>query len=147
MRMDHKHILALCVCAFVIALDQLLKFLSQHVLYSPTYGTYLAWEPFLNPGIAFGLPVPWYVQLVVTPFLLWGIYRWATREMHRAATPLALGLVFGGALSNAIDRMLVQVTIDYLRIGTAVINLADVSVIIGIATLFLISSHTDKTTP
>lgn len=141
MHRAQNHILALRVCGFVILTDQLLKYLSVHILHTPTYGKYIAWEPFLNPGIAFGIPLPWWVQLVVTPFLLWGIYRWATRNQRAGLSPLAFGLVLGGACSNAIDRILFRVTLDYLRIGTAVINLADVAVVCGILLLLIASRH------
>jgi len=42
-----------------------------------------------------------------------------------------------GALSNLIDRVLFSITIDYLRIFTSVINIADIMIVAGVVLLVL----------
>jgi len=53
---------------------------------------------------------------------------------------ISLGLILFGALSNYIDRVLFGATIDYIRLFTAVINLADVMIVGGVG-LLLVKSY------
>ena len=46
-------------------------------------------------------------------------------------------LVFTGALSNLIDRMVYGYTVDYFLILTGVINLADVMIVAGFVIYFV----------
>lgn len=49
--------------------------------------------------------------------------------------PFAFYLIIAGAISNYIDRVFFAVTIDYLRVLTSVINLADVMIVGGVILL------------
>ncbi len=141
-------------------LDQTLKWLSLHNWhYDLLLNSYMGWHPFLNPGIAFGLPVPQVVILSLTfPVLLIlvaKIYDSAVQIKIAADTnrkrQLFLswaGLVFilAGATSNFIDRVLYRVTVDYFLLYTAIINLADVMIVVGFA-LYFISILNNKKLP
>jgi signal peptidase II len=114
----------------------------------------LALTPFLdlvltwNPGISYGLfpqegPVGQWALLalkVIAVVLLW---IWLARASSRL-TAVALGLIIGGAIGNAIDRLAYGAVADFVHfhITTAsfnfswyVFNIADVAIVIGVAAL------------
>ena len=101
-----------------------------------------------NTGISYG----WFQQegpfgqwallalKVIAVALLW---IWLARA-HSRPTALALGLIIGGAIGNAIDRFLYGAVADFvlLHLETAswrfnwyVFNLADVAIVAGVAVL------------
>jgi len=126
---------------FFIFFDQWLKFLARNfpearISPFPWFG----WEYFANPGIAFSLPFPNLLLIILTPFILAWLFvaiffknTAVTNNLSAYNLQLRLGvcLIFSGALSNLIDRILFAATIDYLRIFTSVINLADVMIVLG----------------
>lgn len=101
-----------------------------------------------NTGISYG----WFQQ--EGPFGQWALlalkaiavallWIWLTRA-HSRPTALALGLIIGGALGNAIDRLAYGAVADFvlLHLETAawqfnwyVFNLADVAIVAGVAVL------------
>lgn len=93
---------------------------------------WLGWELFRNPGIAFGIPLP---QIIVIPLtvliLVGGLVYIAKKEQRTAHMILGTSLIIFGALSNLVDRLVYGETIDYIRIVTSVINLADVMIVVG----------------
>jgi len=132
---------------FLFVIDQLLKYFARinpqvtNYLWKP----WLGWEFFGNTGIAFSLPVPNWLVVVATPLLLCGLVYWLTGLLGKKGgncyLPLGLSsgrrlsaicLILFGALSNYIDRILFGFTIDYLRVLTGVINLADVMIVLGV---------------
>ena len=130
-----------------LLLDQLLKYLALHSFnLEHTYFGVIGWKPFLNPGVAFSLPVPQVIILLFTlPVLLllaFLIYQsFVQPGKNSPGLNLALSLVFFGALSNLIDRLLYQHTVDYILIFTAVLNLADVMIVAGFLIYLLLSTH------
>jgi signal peptidase II len=129
-----------CVSGFFLLLDQSLKYVART---SPDYTWYvikpwLGWEYFQNSGIAFSLPVPNWLILLVTPFVLFALCILLQKVIHKSL-PQSTGLIFimAGAVSNYIDRVLFGVTIDYVRLLTAVINLGDVLIVGGLLLLLL----------
>ncbi|HLD31823.1 MAG: hypothetical protein A2231_07210 [Candidatus Firestonebacteria bacterium RIFOXYA2_FULL_40_8] len=83
------------------------------------------WE---NTGIAFSLPFPNWLLLVLTPIV---ILLLAFLLFHQPRYPWAIMLVITGATSNLVDRFLYSITIDYLHFFTSIFNLADVLIIGG----------------
>jgi signal peptidase II len=57
----------------------------------------------------------------------------------------ATGLVVGGAAGNVVDRVLFGSVRDYLVVGPVVVNLADVAVLIGIASAYRARATTART--
>lgn len=123
----------------IIIFDQGMKWWMRHLAYTGhTFSSsFLAIDYFENPGIAFGIPFPTIPLLILTITLL------GVLVMHRTKTPQdrrpsewVYALIAAGALSNFVDRAVLGITIDYLRIGVSVLNLADISIIVG-ALLFL----------
>lgn len=119
----------------LVAVDQAFKWYSQHLL--PPQGVFLVpgllgLEPFQNPGIAFGIPVPGLVLTLGSLALALGFGAVGLRRRNLGAL-----LVAAGGLSNAFDRIVFGVTFDYVRLGPwSLVNLADGMIVAGLA-LFL----------
>lgn len=131
---------------FLLA-DRFLKHFSLYQWSNPQLWHGLAgWEPSLNPGVAFSLPVPNQVVVILTvPILLiLGWLLFVAIKNDQKINQWALGLIILGALSNLIDRVLYHHTIDYLRLLTMVINLADLMITGGFV-LYLLKNFQKKT--
>ncbi len=128
---------------FFVALDQFLKFQSRHAWNSPhLLSSFFGWQPFLNPGVAFGLPLPnWLVILLTLPILALLSWQLLCPSLSTSTETLNLKTYFlkcaplagllSGALSNLFDRILYQHTVDYWLVVTAIINLADILIVVG----------------
>jgi signal peptidase II len=102
----------------------------------------------MNPGISFG----WFqndsalaqiVLMTIKAIAVIVLAVWMARSRTLLAT-LALGLIIGGAIGNAIDRFAYGAVVDFalfhLQIGGNrwewyVFNLADVAIVAGVAAL------------
>lgn len=99
-----------------------------------------------NRGVSYGLFTQegelgrWLlIGFGVVGALIFGWWLWTTRRLLPA---LALGLVIGGALSNAIDRLLHGAVADFFLFHVGgfewyVFNLADVWIVAGVIGLVL----------
>ena len=130
---------------FLFLFDRFLKFQALHRwpgarLLHP----YLGWDPFHNPGVAFSLPLPnWLILVLTAPIILLLGYLLASQfRQPPIANFLSLVLVFAGALSNFIDRLWYGFTVDYLQIATGVINLSDLLILAGFVLYFCCKSKT-----
>lgn len=102
----------------------------------------------LNPGISFGWlqndsPLAQIALLIVKAVAVVVLAIWMARSRTVLAT-VALGLIIGGAIGNAIDRLAYGAVVDFalfhVRIGGDtfnwyVFNLADVAIVAGVAAL------------
>jgi signal peptidase II len=144
---------ALIVAMLTCAADQALKFWllngvhladSRGIALGPFVDIVLAW----NTGISYGLfpqestAGVWGLMAfkVVAVVLLWA---WLTRAQTRL-TAAALGLILGGAVGNALDRLHWPGVMDFVlfHIDTAgftfhwyVFNFADVAIVAGVVAL------------
>lgn len=130
--MRHK-ILPILLGIGVFVFDQILK---AAALTHPQAHWYfikpwLGWEYFPNPGIAFSVPIPNAAVIALTPVILFLIGWWWVRQSGKKNWTAA-SLVLAGALSNFLDRLRLEITVDYLRILYSVINLADIAIVLGI---------------
>lgn len=108
----------------------------------------------LNDGVSFGMLggiVPWWglvaLALAIMAWLL--IWLWRTPDRMTAA---ALGLIVGGALGNALDRLRYQAVPDFLDFHYGSyhwpsFNLADVTIFCGAALLFWDGIRVSKAKP
>jgi signal peptidase II len=151
---------ALVVCA----LDQAAKFWLLHIYdlgakgaigLTPFFDLVLIW----NKGISYGLfqqegPFGQWVLLAVKATAIILLAIWLVRSDSKL-TALSLGLIIGGALGNAIDRMAYGAVADFLlftpRLGDwgfpYVFNLADSSIVAGVVGLLydsLFGDHAAK---
>ena len=142
---------AYALAAFVIVADQLSKHWILFVYDLPArFSTPIA-GPFSltmvwNRGVSFGLfradadLVRWILTLfsicVAVALAIW------VRKAHRPLLGVGLGLVIGGAIGNAIDRIRFGAVVDFLdfqRLGFFpwVFNVADSAITIGVVFLLL----------
>ena len=101
-----------------------------------------------NKGISYGLfqqdgPLGQWVLLALTAIAVALLWIWLARSTSRL-TAVSLGLIIGGAVGNAIDRMAYGAVADFvlLHLTTAsfsfkwyVFNLADAAIVAGVAGL------------
>jgi signal peptidase II len=111
---------------------------------TPFFDLVLAW----NPGISFGWlqndgPLAQTALLAVKAVAVIVLAIWMARSRTVLAT-VALGLIIGGAIGNAIDRVTYGAVVDFalfhVRIGGQqydwyVFNIADVAIVAGVAAL------------
>lgn len=120
----------------VIGFDQAAKWAAQHLLPGEGVLLFPGWfhlELFRNPGIAFGILVPPLLLTIGSLVTGLGFTGWG---LQKNSIPTIL--IGAGGISNAIDRLFLGVTIDYLRLGPwSLVNLADMAIFLGLA-LFLI---------
>lgn len=135
MKKHTRTFLAFALGGCFLFVDQVLKYVAFH---HPEYTKYiidpwLGWEYFENPGIAFSLPFPNALLLILTPIIVLGLAMLFVKTSKEAKLSFQLGvaLVIGGAISNFADRVLHAFTIDYLRILTSIINIADIMIVAG----------------
>jgi signal peptidase II len=137
----------------VLVLDQLSKLWLLYVFdiahrgavtVTPFFDLVLAW----NPGISFGWfqndsPTAQIVLMLVKAVAVIVLAVWMARSQTLLAT-VALGLIIGGAVGNAIDRFAYGAVVDFalfhVQIGGNtlnwyVFNLADVAIVAGVAAL------------
>ncbi len=131
------------VFSIVLAADQLIKYWLLDKL--SVVGEFSLWggrltvHLFPNAGIAFGIPIGgiWLVVLLsgVVALLLFLYFKYLRSDFPWS--PLALGLVLGGAASNnLIDRLRFGYVIDYLDFHWfPVFNLADAAIVAGVIIL------------
>ena len=110
-----------------------------------------------NKGISYGLfqtegPLGQWVLLGIKVAAVVALAVWLTRTRDRL-TAVALGLIIGGAIGNAIDRLAYGWVFDfvYFHVRTAtwqfnryVLNLADVAIVAGVAGLLYDSLFGDR---
>ncbi len=110
-----------------------------------------------NTGISYGLfqthgPLGQWLLLAVKALAVALLWFWLTRAGSRL-TALALGLIIGGAVGNAIDRLAYGWVADFVffHVSTAtwrfdwyVFNLADVAIVAGVIGLLYESLIGDR---
>ena len=119
----------------------------------PGFDLVLTW----NTGISYGWfqqegPFGQWALLALKAIAVMLLWLWLARARSRL-TAVALGLIIGGALGNAIDRVAHGAVADYvlLYLRTAslsfdwyVFNLADVAIVAGVAGLLYESLFADR---
>ncbi|MCY4151895.1 MAG: signal peptidase II [Aestuariivita sp.] len=136
------------VSLIAFSLDQLSKLgvtrilgLNQHlnIAVLPPYIQFRYGE---NRGINFGLlsdapDVMRWVLVVFSALVVLAVGWWVRKQTESRAIVIAAGLLIGGALGNAIDRLLLGHVIDFLNMSCCrienpyVFNLADVFIVCG----------------
>lgn len=143
----------LVVIILTVAVDQATKLwllrvfdlgAHQPVRFGPFIDLVLAW----NTGISFSLlqqvgPLGQWALLAIKLIAVLLLWIWLAHASSRM-TALALALIIGGAIGNAIDRVLHGAVVDFVlfHITTAtwtfrwyVFNLADVGIVAGVVGL------------
>jgi len=138
---------------FVLALfavDRLLKVFFYQI--SPereifVFGHWVKLNLATNSGVAFGLPLNFYVLIVLYAVILVALVwflMWFYRQ-RKVSLILFVCLVIAGAFSNLLDRFYFGGVIDYIDVKYySVFNLADIMIVVGIIGLALKSFKTKK---
>jgi signal peptidase II len=100
-----------------------------------------------NSGIAFGLfsSATSIVIALTTLAVVWMLVFFARSGARHPVLPVALGFVLGGSVSNLIDRVRLGHVTDFLDLRFwPAFNLADLFIVVGVATLFGALAGTDR---
>ncbi|MGH7343647.1 MAG: signal peptidase II [Candidatus Rokuibacteriota bacterium] len=142
------------IAVAVVVLDQITKLLALDGL---TLGVpvvliegFLALTLVMNPGLAFGLlagiPASWrWVVGLLSLVALVVLLRVALRILPSGGwrEQSAIGLIFGGAVGNLIDRTRFGAVVDFVDVYVRgwhwpAFNVADSAITVGVATLALV---------
>ncbi len=147
--------LAIFIC------DQASKYLVVHLLNLRVIGELDVWSPYLNlrmtwnSGINFGLFgnggdfVRWVWVGLAIIISIWVVI-WVMRERLGKVAQISAGFMIGGALGNAIDRIIYGAVADFLNMSCCgfenpyAFNIADVGVALGAFGLILFSGNSQS---
>ena len=127
----------------ILGFDQITKILIYGTVSKSIIGNFLWFESTLNTGVAFSMfegksfiffIVAFIASIVICYFIC--SKRWLKTKTEK----LALGLILGGTISNAIDRLIFGGVRDFIYlkfINFAIFNIADMAITIG-AILFCV---------
>lgn len=151
----------LLLAGAIVALDQITKLIALGRLSLgvpvPLIEGLLSLTLVLNPGLAFGLlggiPPAWrWVVAALSLVALAVLARVALRVLPTGGWPgrLAIGLIFGGAVGNLIDRARFGAVVDFVDVHWRgwhwpAFNVADSAITVGVALLAL-RLMTDRST-
>jgi signal peptidase II len=114
---------AIFLFAFLVAIDQLSKFIIRH-----SGGFYIC-----NSGVAFGIKIPIiliYALCLIFILLIWK-FIWL-RQTWRSQGNFAIILIASGSISNLIDRFRFGCVVDFIDLHFwPIFNLADVFICLG----------------
>jgi len=93
-----------------------------------------------NTGAAFGFFKEGSMVFTVLAFIVIGLILYYYPQVEKVDWPLriAMSMQLGGAIGNLIDRLTIGHVTDFISVGTfAVFNVADASISVGAAILFV----------
>ncbi|MBY5324370.1 signal peptidase II [Rhizobium leguminosarum] len=150
-------LLRMAVAALIaIGLDQISKFVvvqwldlvSLQVI--PVVPPYLVFVMAWNEGVNFGMLSQYGSRWALVAFSLavsLALVAWARNSRGRTM-PVALGFVAGGALGNALDRIIYGAVADFLNTSCCGIsnpysfNVADIFVFLGVGMILVVGGRT-----
>jgi signal peptidase II len=145
--------LAALTAVAVLVLDQITKVVALRRLQPgapvPVIDGFFSLTLVMNPGLAFGMlsttPEAWRWVVAALSIAALAVLGWIGIRMVAAGgwwAPTALGLVFGGAVGNLIDRARFGAVVDFLDFywkgwHWPAFNVADSAISVGVALLAL----------
>lgn len=141
--------------SFVFLLDQAIKW--YFVLKGYMHGDLVYQTPIIsllfvyNKGVAFSMFAflqEWlkYIQIALLVGVV--VYIWRNKEIL-VAHCVALGFIFGGGISNVLDRFLHGGVVDYIfwhyKFEFAIFNFADIMINVGVILILYKVLRKDKT--
>ncbi len=124
----------LVMAGAIIVFDQLSKRLALDYFAAypvPLFKDKIFLSFYLNDGLAFSLPAPFWLTLLVLPVGLFLLIRYYQKQPKQLPF-FSFVLLFTGGVSNLIDRFVYGKVIDFIEIsGVSVFNLADIMIVCG----------------
>jgi signal peptidase II len=143
--------LAVVIAVVVLVLDQITKYLALAHLHpaAPVHiiDGFFSLTLVMNPGLAFGFlgstPEAWrwiVALLSIGALAVLGVVGFRLMPTGGVLSALAIGLVFGGAIGNLIDRARFGAVVDFLdfywrEYHWPAFNVADSAISVGVALL------------
>ena len=142
-----SYLLLIPISGSIIVLDQITKAIVRNHLdfgeiWAPwpwlvPYARIVHWS---NTGVAFGLFQGQGLLFTILAFIIAAaiFYYYPKFSEQDWALRLALGMQFGGAIGNLIDRLTIGHVTDFISLGNfPVFNIADSSITVGVAVMIL----------
>ena len=104
----------------------------------------------INKGVAFGIPLGYAFQLIVSIMILGMLVYFGVRyilpsKRNSFIIQFLLGIIIGGALGNLINRIQLGYVIDYIVLKPIpVFNIADIGITLGLIFLFILTYNEQK---
>jgi len=111
-------------------------------------GDFIVVLPFMNLHMAYNRGISysllsddsraWQYALATFAFLVAiGLIIWLLRDSHSRVAAISIGLIIGGAIGNAIDRLYLPGVADFVQLHAAgyswyIFNVADVAIVVGV---------------
>ena len=141
----------------VIGFDQLSKFLVYGNVARSIIGNFLWFESTLNTGVAFSMFSGNSIVFFIIACLASAVFCYfiiSKKWLESRWEKISIGLILGGTISNAIDRLIFAGVRDFIYlkfINFAIFNVADMAIVIGailfsIYSIFLRDKKTDDRT-
>jgi len=111
--------------------------LPESLVWLHPYARIVHWS---NTGAAFGLFKEGSMVFTVLAFIVIGLILYYYPQVEKVDWPLriAMSMQLGGAIGNLVDRLTIGHVTDFISVGTfAVFNVADASISVGAAILFV----------
>jgi len=125
----------------LFALDRITKFWVTNAL-SPGQELWPSWPVHIlyteNSGAAFSIlpEADWLFLAVALGVVLAIVWKWRMLALQPAWVQLGVGLLLGGAIANALDRVSQGFVVDFIQIPHwPVFNVADSGITIGVVLL------------
>ena len=121
-------------------------------VFAPFLNFRMAWNYGVNFGLFSGQSEVQRTALILIALGISAVVAiWAIRQGRGRLTPVAAGLLIGGALGNALDRLIYGAVVDFLNMSCCgienpfVFNLADVAIFLGAIGLMFAPQPQDPT--
>ena len=121
-------------------------------VFAPFLNFRMAWNYGVNFGLFSGQSEVQRTALILIALVISaGVAIWAIRQGRGRLTPVAAGLLIGGALGNALDRLIYGAVADFLNMSCCgienpfVFNVADVAIFLGAIGLMFAPHSQDPT--
>ncbi len=148
--MKKRDIFALALGFDVVAFDYLTKWiaatqLTETIVIIPDW---LAFELQKNPHLAFSIPFPNVMQIVLSLGLMVLLVLYWKQNDRSGYEHFALASIFGGAVGNLSERILFKEVTDFIAVGNfPVFNLADIAITLGVVVLLWSELFAKKSAP
>ncbi len=136
--MKKRDFFSLSLAVDIIILDIVTKWLAHAHLAKgiEIIPQFLVLQLHKNPDLAFSIPFPNVMQIVLSVGLLVLLIVYWKQNQRTSYEHFALAAVFGGAVGNLSERILFGEVTDFIAVWQfPVFNVADISISLGVAVL------------